>query len=160
MTQPPRQVPVFVETSTTSGTWMQRIDRHAARGQATREFLGIKRRRQFGLPIKRERIIEASTIEIVEQHSLGRCLLDARIAAHNHDPPGTTANRFGEAIDEREMRDVIDEKLQFDAVTYLQGRKICDPGIREKILRPAGWGLMYVFLSSYHNVSAFEQKGR
>jgi len=100
---------------------MQRIDRHAARAQTTRELFGKKRHCQFRLSIKCEWLIEALTIEIVEQDPLGRRLLDARIAAHNHDPSGTAANRIGEAIDEREMRDVIDEKLQFDAVACLQG---------------------------------------
>jgi hypothetical protein len=43
--------------------------------------------------------------------SNGRRLRDARVAAHDHDSPGAAAKRIGEAIDEREMRDVIDEKL-------------------------------------------------
>src|ERR1700730_17607731 len=66
MTQAPRQVPVFVETGSASGAWMQRIDRHAARGQTTREFFGVQRRRQFRLAVKCEWVIEASTIQIIE----------------------------------------------------------------------------------------------
>jgi hypothetical protein len=60
---------------------------------------------------KCEWIIEALPAEIIEQDSCSRRLLDARIAAHDHDPSSTAANRIGEAIDEREMRDVVDEKL-------------------------------------------------
>lgn len=37
--------------------------------------------------IEYARVIEALTVEIVEHDSLSRRLLDARIAAHNHDPP-------------------------------------------------------------------------
>src|SRR5258706_14089401 len=106
---------------------MQRIDRYAARAQATREFFGIQRRCQFRLSIKCGWVIEASTVEIVEQDSLSRRLLDARIAADDHDSPVTAADRSGEAIDEREMRYMIAEKLKFDAEARLKGWYICDP---------------------------------
>jgi len=117
---------------------MQGIDGHAARGQTPGKLLGIQRCSQFRLAMERERIIEALTAEIVEHDSLCRRPLDARIAAHDHDPPGTAANRTGQAIDQREMCEVIDEKLELDPVACQQGGRIRDPRVRDDGIQRTG----------------------
>ncbi|MDB6085023.1 MAG: hypothetical protein JWN43_2904 [Gammaproteobacteria bacterium] len=119
------------KAGTSGGTGIRRVDRHASECQTAREFFGEQRGRQFRLSIKCARIIETPAIEIIEHDSLRRRPLDAGIAAYDHDPARPAPNGIGKAIHEREMRDVIDEKLRFDTVKCLQGGRVRHSGIRD-----------------------------
>jgi hypothetical protein len=65
-------------------------------------------------------------------------MLDARIAAYDHDPAGPAPNHIHQPIDEREMSDVVDEELKLNAITGLQSWEIRDPRIRDEGIQRTG----------------------
>lgn len=95
--------------------------RRAARRRAN--SLAQNCRRQFRLTIKYARLIEAAAVEIIEHNSFGRRVMYARVAAYHDDASAPAAKATGETFHKREVRDVMDKKLQLDAMTAPQGRR-------------------------------------
>src|SRR5580658_10214917 len=86
---------------------IERIDQHAPRLQATREFFHKKCRGELGLPVKGARIINPLIAEITEHDILYWRLLNTAITPRNHDSSGAVSDEFGETIDEHKLRNVI-----------------------------------------------------
>jgi hypothetical protein len=63
-----------------------------------------------------QRPVVPAAVEIVEQDSLPRRIVDARAAADDDDPPRAVGHKIREAGDEQKVCDVVHEELLFDAV--------------------------------------------
>src|SRR6266404_2214301 len=106
---------------------MERIYRHTPRIQATRQFHGKECRGKFRLSIKRVRIIEPFTAEIVVHYVFYTTPCDLRIVVvPNHDPSCAASDQLGETIDKHKLRDVICETSQFGTINYysIQGTEL------------------------------------
>jgi hypothetical protein len=74
------------------------------------------------LPIEHERLVESTAVEVVEHDALGRRVLDAVAAAHDHDAPAAVAHLVQQRVHQCKVAEMIDEKLQLDPAASLQSR--------------------------------------
>jgi hypothetical protein len=75
------------------------------------------------LSIKLQRLIRSMTVQVVEHDALLRGMRNARAAACKNDASAVVADEVHYLIDQEEVADVVDEKLQFDPASGLQRRR-------------------------------------